>query len=290
MPEEWSIHQLAKVAGATSRTLRHYGDLGLLVPTRIGANGYRYYGQDALIRLQRILLLRELGLPLRTIGDVLDGERDSTAALRTHLELLRNEQDRIARQIASVQTTLRKTEEGQRLMPDEVFDGFDHTVYRDEVIERWGREAYASGDTWWRSMSEQDKRDFQQRHLDIAADYGTAHREGRAPDSAEVLAIAARHYDWIAIGWQGRKPTTGAEPAERPISTGAEPAERPISAGAEPAERPISAAAFTGLGEMYVADPRFRQNYDVHGAGTAEFVRDAMEAYVRTRLSRPETP
>lgn len=268
MPEEWSIQELAKVAGTTSRTLRHYGELGLLEPSRIGANGYRYYGQDALLRLQRILLLRELGLPLRAIGDVLDGQRDTAAALRTHLGLLRHEQHRIARQIASVQTTLRKTEEGHRLMAEEVFDGFEHTRHRDEVIERWGREAYASGDTWWRSMSEQDKRDFQQRHLDIAADYGSAHRAGLAPDSAEVLAIAARHYDWIAIGWQGRKP----------------------DAGAEPAERTISAAAFTGLGEMYVADPRFRRNYDIHGDGTAEFVRDAMDAFARARLTPPEGP
>ncbi|WP_068272556.1 MerR family transcriptional regulator [Aldersonia kunmingensis] len=252
MPSEWSINELARASGTTSRALRHYGDLGLLEPIRTGANGYRYYGPEALVQLQRILLLRELGLPLRTIGDVLRGEHDPAVALRTHLDLLRNQQERIARQIASVQTTLRKTEEGQPLMADEVFDGFDHTQYRDEVIERWGRDAYESGDKWWRSMSEQDKQDFGQRHLDIAAEYGTAHRAGLAPDSAEVLAIAQRHYDWIALGWQGRRPT---------------------------------AEAFTGLGEMYVADPRFRANYDVHGEGTTEFVRDAMVAYALEHLT-----
>ncbi|MBD0322181.1 MAG: MerR family transcriptional regulator [Aldersonia sp.] len=251
MNGEWSIQELAKAAGTTSRTLRHYGELGLLEPSRIGANGYRYYDEGSLVRLQRILLLRELGLGLATIGDVLRGEQDTASALRTHLKLLHLEQDRIGRQIASVQTTLRKTEGGQRLMAEEVFDGFDHTQYKDEVIERWGREAYESGDRWWRGISEQDKRDFQQRHLDIAADYGRARAGGLAPDSDEVQAIAQRHYDWIAIGWQGRKPT---------------------------------AEAFTGLGQMYVDDPRFRENYDVHGAGTAEFVRDAMEAYARARL------
>ncbi|GAA3200026.1 hypothetical protein GCM10020255_104150 [Rhodococcus baikonurensis] len=64
---EWSIQELAKSAGTTSRTLRHYGDLGLLEPSRIGANGYRFYDEDALVRLQRILLLRELGLGLRPL-------------------------------------------------------------------------------------------------------------------------------------------------------------------------------------------------------------------------------
>ena len=49
---DWSIQQIARLAGTTSRTLRHYGDLGLLEPTRIGANGYRYYDQAALTRCE----------------------------------------------------------------------------------------------------------------------------------------------------------------------------------------------------------------------------------------------
>ena len=59
---EWSIQQIAKLAGTTSRTLRHYDEIGLLKPSRVGSNGYRYYDGAALLQLQRILLLRELGL------------------------------------------------------------------------------------------------------------------------------------------------------------------------------------------------------------------------------------
>src|SRR5690625_7789618 len=55
---EWSIQEIARHAGTTSRTLRHYDDLGLVPPSRIGANGYRYYDETALVRLQRVLLLR----------------------------------------------------------------------------------------------------------------------------------------------------------------------------------------------------------------------------------------
>ncbi|WP_306363295.1 MerR family transcriptional regulator [Nocardia sp. CC227C] len=248
---EWSIQDLAKAAGTTSRTLRHYGQLGLLPPSRVGANGYRYYDQGSLVRLQRILLLRELGLGLPVIAEVLAGEQDTSTALRTHLDLLRQEQDRIARQIASVRTTLRKTEAGEQLMADEVFDGFDHTRYKGEVIEKWGREAYERGDRWWRGLSEADKRAFQQTQLDIAADYGRAHAAGLPVDSEEVQAITQRHYEWVAVGWQGRRP---------------------------------EAEAFVGLGEMYVADPRFAVNYDKHGAGTAAYVRDAMKAYADARL------
>ncbi|WP_405159602.1 MerR family transcriptional regulator [Nocardia sp. NBC_01499] len=251
MNTEWSIQDLAKAAGTTSRTLRHYGQLGLLPPSRIGANGYRYYDQDSLVRLQRILLLRELGLGLPVIAEVLVGQQDPAAALRTHLELLRQEQDRIRRQIESVQTTLQKTERGEQLMAAEVFDGFDHTQYKDEVIERWGKDAYESGDRWWRSLSEAEKKGFQQTQLDIATEYGRAHAAGLAPDSEEVQAITERHHRWVGIGWQGR---------------------------------PVSKEAFIGLGEMYVADPRFTANYDVHDVGTAELVRDAMRVYAETHL------
>lgn len=251
MSTEWSIQDLAKAAGTTSRTLRHYGQLGLLPPSRIGANGYRYYDQDSLLRLQRILLLRELGLGLPVIAEVLAGEQDTGTALRTHLELLRQEQDRIRRQISSVHTTLQKTERGEQLMAAEVFDGFDHTRYKDEVIERWGKDAYESGDKWWRSMSAAQQQAHFQTHLDIAADYGRAYAAGLAPGDDEVQAIVARHRAWIGDGWQGR---------------------------------PVVKEAFLGLGEMYVADPRFGANYDVHGAGTAEFVRDAMKVYAETQL------
>lgn len=247
---EWSIQDLAKAAGTTSRTLRHYGELGLLPPSRIGANGYRYYDQDGLVRLQRILLLRDLGLGLPVIAEVLAGEQEPAAALRTHLELLRQEQERIRRRIESVHTTLHKMERGERLVAAEAFDGFDHTQYKDEVIERWGEQAYENSDRWWRSLSDADKKAFQQTQLAIAADYGKAHQAGLAPGSDEVQAITQRHYDWLSTGSQ-QQPGAGY---------------------------------FSGLGEMYVSDDRFRANYDVHGAGTSEFIRDAMKVYAERNL------
>jgi DNA-binding transcriptional MerR regulator len=248
---EWSIHDVARSAGTTSRTLRHYHDIGLLAPSRVGGNGYRYYDEGALVRLQRILLLRELGFGLPAIAEVLEGQRDTTAALRTHLLLLEQERERIGRQIASVQKTLRKLEGGEHLMAEEVFDGFDHTRYKDEVIERWGREAYERGDQWWRSLSDADRTNFQQRQVDIASDFGRAHSAGQPPNGDEVQAIVQRQYEWITVGWQGSRPT---------------------------------AEQFATLGQMYVDDPRFTANYDRHGEGTAAFVRDAMAVYAERNL------
>ncbi|HEX5567519.1 MAG TPA: TipAS antibiotic-recognition domain-containing protein, partial [Streptomyces sp.] len=89
------------------------------------------------------------------------------------------------------------------------------------------------------------------RQLDIATDFARAHRFGLAPDSEQVQEIARRHYEWVAAGWQGRRPT---------------------------------AEQFAGLGQMYVDDPRFTETYDRHGEGTAVFIRDAMAVYAERNL------
>jgi MerR family transcriptional regulator, thiopeptide resistance regulator len=103
---ERSIQELAKLAGTTSRTLRHYDEIGLLKPSSIGANGYRYYDDRSLVRLQRILLLRELGLGLPQIAEVLDRQTSEQRALEAHLAWLRQEQERLQKQIASVTSTM----------------------------------------------------------------------------------------------------------------------------------------------------------------------------------------
>ena len=236
---DWSIQQIARLSGTTSRTLRHYGEVGLLSPSRIGSNGYRYYDADALTRLQRILLLRELGLGLTAIAGVLESQDDATA-LRSHLDLLRQEQARLQRQIESV--TYRLERGGEQLMAENMFRGFDHTAYKEEVEERWGKDAYARSDAWWTSMSAGEQREWQARLESLNADWVAASTGDPAGDEAQ--ALAKRHVEWLA-GIPGTP--TGAE-------------------------------YVNGLGDMYVADERFAKNYG--GVVGATFVRDALRTYV----------
>ena len=243
---EWSIVDIARLAGTTSRTLRHYGDVGLLEPSRVGTNGYRYYDETALVRLQRILLLRELGLGIPAIADVMAGQHDSGRALELHLEWLAGEKARLDRQIASVESTLRNLKGGKQLMAENMFDGFDHTQYKDEVEQKWGADAYRRGDTWWRSKSTDEQRAYQAQHNAIAADYQRARDAGEPADSARVQAIVARHVDWLNLAAE----ITGGE---------------------------ITARRLVGYGDMYVGDPRFAKNYG--GLDGAEFVRDAFVYY-----------
>lgn len=144
---ELSIQQTARIAGTTSRTLRYYDEIGLVPPSRIGSNGYRYYDDNALMRLQRVLLLRELALGLDQISEVLAREVEESAALTTHLSLLRQEQDRLTRQIAAVEHTIQSIIGKEELMAETMFDGFDHSQYKDEVEARWGKDARAESDS-----------------------------------------------------------------------------------------------------------------------------------------------
>ena len=280
MDADWSIQEIARLAGTTSRTLRHYDDIGLLPPTRIAHNGYRHYDAQALVRLQRILLLRELGLGLPQIADVLgpsagSGTQGSTgsgtrgptgsgargpeaSALETHLALLREEQNRLMRQIASVESTIEALRGGEELMAENMFDGFDHTQYREEVEDRWGKKAYADSDRWWRGMSDAERADWQQRVSDLGRDWIAAAESGVDPASAEAQDIARRHVEWL----------TGIPGTPTSVPGG------------------DVKGYVTGLGEMYVADPRFGANYATSDGGTrgAEFVRDALRNYADRNL------
>src|SRR5690606_32767097 len=178
---EYSIQDVARAVGTTSRTLRHYDSIGLVSPSRVGHNGYRYYDNSALVRLQRVLLLRQLGLGLDAIGDVLRAQDEQSAGevgiLSDHLEVLRREHVRIADQIGAVERTLAARERAamdgteRDLREEKVFEGFDHTRHRDEVEERWGKDAYARSDAWWRGLSPEERREWQESVSRLSSDW-----------------------------------------------------------------------------------------------------------------------
>jgi DNA-binding transcriptional MerR regulator len=251
---DWSIQDIARLAKTTSRTLRHYDAIGLLEPSRIGSNGYRYYDERALVRLQRILMLRELGLGLPAIGQVLAHETDEGHALLSHLTWLKQEQDRLALQIRSVETTLAALEGEQPLMAEDMFNGFDHTRYREEVEERWSKDAYARSDSWWRGLTAQEKAAWKDRAQRLGADWLATVASDVSPESDQAQELAQRQFNWLR-GIPGTPGGGAAGPTKE---------------------------YFVGLAEMYVGDERFAANYG--GQVGAEFVRDAMKTYARDHL------
>lgn len=249
--QEWSIQEVVRSTGVTSRTLRHYQQVGLLVPSRTGHGGQRFYDGAALLRLQRLLVLRELGLGLPEIGRVLAEQVEVTDALREHVAQLEQERRRLDRVLGSVRSTMERLERGDELMAETMFDGFDHTQHREEVEERWGRQAYADSDRWWRGLSDAEKEDFRTVLDDLVAGFADTSARALPAEHEEVQALTARLHAWVARSWGEKAP--GAE-------------------------------AFVGLGEMYVADPRFGATFTVDGRPFAEHVRDAMTAFALEHL------
>lgn len=149
------------------------------------------------MRLQRVLLLRELGLGLPQIKGLLVNAQNEKDALTTHLALLQQEQHRLARQIAAVEHTIDALEGDESLMAETMFDGFHHTQYKDEVEARWGRTAYARSDSWWRSLSKDDRSIWAAQVAQLSADWvAAAHEPSVSIDSVTAQSLAERHLTW----------------------------------------------------------------------------------------------
>ena len=245
----WSIAQVARISGVTARTLRHYDDIGLLKPARTGANGYRFYERDELLRLQEILVLRALGLGLDVIGKTLDGEQDRLDALRRHRDRLLAERDRYSRLAESVTRSIEELEGGEEMEAEQLFEGFDQSQYEDEVRERWSHtEAYAESRRKVAAMSKADAERIQAEQQAIQSELAEAFRAGVPVDDPRTQELVDRHYRWFCNFWTPDRD------------------------------------AYISVGNMYVDDARFTANYDAHAPGLAVYLRDAIKVYAESRL------
>ncbi|HEY0452188.1 MerR family transcriptional regulator [Actinophytocola sp.] len=162
----WSTAQVARMSKVTSRTLRHYDEIGLLAPAWVGANGYRYYEREQLLRLQQILVLRELGVGLDAIAEIVHQGRDRTEVLRLHRKWLLAERDRFQLLADTVSRTIEELEGGEDASAksmDHWFEGFDpakQAELQQEARERWGTEQVDAANAqvedksqqWWQDQ------------------------------------------------------------------------------------------------------------------------------------------
>ena len=251
----WSIMEVARMSGVSSWTLRHYGEIGLLPPAGIGGNGYRFYEQEDLLRLQQILVLRELDLGLSEIGEILNQQRDPIQALRDHHERLLREQARLAQVAHTVARTIDELESKKGLpgmtrinRPENLFEGFDPTQYDDEARARWPQQ-WEQSKQFTDTLSAQDTERMQREQTAAMIRMAELMTAGTDVGDAAVQAEVDAAYQAICQMWTP------------------------------------NAAAFKSLGQMYVDDPRFTATYDKIAPGLAEYYRDAMAAYADTRLS-----
>ncbi|MGP9528763.1 MerR family transcriptional regulator [Glutamicibacter sp. AOP5-A2-18] len=193
------MQQLAERAGISGRTLRHYHQIGLLKPDRVGSNGYRYYGSLAVSRLQRILMLRQTGMSLGDIADVLDAPATTEVevqALTEHLEFLAREHDALNRRINAVEHTLSMRRQGREPRMDVMLEGFNDR-YEQEVVERWGRGAFDASNQWWHGKSFQQQQAWKTRADALVARWREIQENGHEADSPVAQEHAAVHLEWF---------------------------------------------------------------------------------------------
>ncbi len=187
----WSIQQVARMSGVTARALRYYDEIGLLRPDRIGTNGYRYYESPQLLRLQQILLLRDLGLDLATIGAVVDAERDPIEALRRHHRRLLEERGRLDRLASTVAATIKHLEEGTDMPAENLFKGFEFTP---QYIERQAQRApdqpeIAEMQSKTADWTDEDFQSFNHEGVQLEYRMLALLRDGVAHDDAATLKV-----------------------------------------------------------------------------------------------------
>ncbi|MFJ8826249.1 MerR family transcriptional regulator [Streptomyces sp. NPDC102467] len=244
----YSVGQVAGFAGVTVRTLHHYDEIGLLTPSERSHAGHRRYGEADLDRLQQILFYRELGFPLDEVQTLLD---DPTTDPRVHLrrqhEVLLARIERLQKMAEAVEHAMEAQKMGIQLTPEERFEVFgdkDPEQYAEEAERRWGAtETYAESQRRAATYTKADWKRLQAEVDDWSARYAALVTAGEDATGGPAMDLAEEHRAHIARWFY---------------------------------ECPY--AMHVCLGDMYVADERFKAFYDSMGEGVAEHLRDAIHA------------
>jgi DNA-binding transcriptional MerR regulator len=242
----YTVKQLSTLAGVTPRTLHHYDQIGLLKPESVGENGYRYYGEKSMLRLQQILFYRELDMPLDEIKKIM-GRRDFDvlSALENHKLALRKRINRLEHLIETVDKTILHMKGENTMSPKGLFEGFseeEQERYAKEAEQLYDLETVRESNRKWKSYSAEKKQAVMEEGEQIYLDMIAIMPKGA--DSPESQAIVERWRAHMDYFWTPNLDQLLA------LATG------------------------------YVENSRFRDNFDQMHPQLAEFMRDAVKVYV----------
>lgn len=249
----YQVKDVARLTGVSVRTLHHYDAIRLLVPSGRTAAGYRLYTDADLLRLQQILIGRELGLPLEEIRRSLENPRfDRKTVLLDQRQRLRDRAHQTAAMIRAIDAALAALD-GRRtkgaINMHDLFEGFDSSRYEDEARQRWGTtDAFAESEKRTSRYTPDDWKALKAEQSLVYDAAMTALKAGKAPSSPEVMDIAERHRRTIDRWFY-----------------------------------PCSHEIHRGLASMYESDDRFRQSIDAYGQGLTTFLSEAIRANAERR-------
>ena len=235
------IKKFAELTGVSVRTLHYYDEIGLLKPSSVDRfTGYRYYDESSVLRMQEILFYRELDFSLKSIAEILSSPNyDREKALKEQKKLLTLKKERLERLILSIDNAVK----GENVMS--AFDNSEFEAYKAEAKEKWGNtKAYAEFNEKTKAYSKERFADINTGLEYILRDFAELMKSGAEPDSSEAQALVKKLQDYITENYYT-----------------------------------CTDEILAGLGQMYVADERFKDNIEKSADGTAEFARKAIRIY-----------
>ena len=202
----YQVHEFAELAGVTVRALHHYDRLGLLKPSRRSATGYRLYGNRDLVRLEQIVVLKFLGLPLKQIRELLKNDTGLTQSLRRQRHVLSDKRRHLDSAIHAIETAERSLNPKQE--PD--WNLFKKIIKEIEMQNdsEWTKKYYSAGaqakveerkKLWSPELQERVSRQWSELFADIEAALN------EDPASPKAQALAARWRELLA-GFTGADP------------------------------------------------------------------------------------
>ena len=193
---------MSTFAGVTPRTLHHYDQIDLLKPESVGENGYRYYGEMSLLRLQQILFYRELGFSLESIREILSRpEFQVLDALEEHRESLQGRLRRLERLIHTVDNTIQHLKGENIMSPKGLFEGFSEEQqeeYAKQAEQMYDPETVRASNRKWKNYSAEKKQAILDEGKQVYVDLVAAMPKGA--DAPEVQALVERwrkHMDYF---------------------------------------------------------------------------------------------
>ncbi len=244
----YTVKQLSDLAGVSVRTLHYYDQIGLLQPSQVGSNNYRYYDDAALLRLQQILFYREIGMELMQIKDVLDSlDFDLVTALKSHRALLLEKSERLLNLVSTVDNTIQHLQGEKEMSKRQLFQAFSDEKQKDyerEIRLQYGPETVNQSVKNWKGYTQAQKDSIANEGNQIYSDLVDAIEAGKSADSEEVQAILKRWHSHIRYFYE---PTLDI---------------------------------LRGLGELYTSHPDFIANFSNIHPDLAEYMKSGINQYV----------
>lgn len=244
----YTVKQVAELAGVSVRTLHYYDEIALLSPAKVGGNGYRYYDDAALLRLQQILFYREIGMELAQIRDVLDQpDFNPVTALRAHRAVISEKIARLGHLIDTIDETIQHITGETTMSKKRLFQAFSDEQQADYTREarlQYGPDTVNESMRRWKGYTPAQREAIMDEGNRIYDDIAEAIRANLSPDDADVQALFARWHGHLRHFYE---PTLDL---------------------------------LRGLGELYTSDARFIANLSELHPDLPDYLKRGIDQYV----------